>query len=560
MSTQDPRKRGDKQQSARRCRQVLQDRRSECGTLDRLLEGLRVGRSGALVMRGEPGIGKSALLEYLTEQASGCRVARAAGVESEMELAFAGLHQLCAPMLDRRERLPAPQRDALGVVFGLSGGEAPDRFVVALAVLSLLSDVAQERPLVCRIDDAQWLDRESAQALAFVARRLVAESVVMVFAAREPASELAGLPELVVEGLPGADARALLGTAIRGPLDARVRDRIVAETRGNPLALLELPRGASAAELAGGFGLPSALPLSSRIEESFRRRLEALPADSQQLLLLAAADPIGDPVLVWRAAERLGIGPRHRRLQRRPACSSSVPGRCGSVIRWCAPLSTGPRGLRTGNVCIARWRRRPTPSLIPITAPGTARRRRPDPTRRSLRNWSGRRVERGHVGVLPRRPRSWKSAADLTREPARRASTGVGRSRRQASGGCFRRGAGTPRDCGGGAARRAPECAGGAAARPDRVRRQPRQRRSAAAAQRRQPARAARRHAGARDLPRRLSAACSPAVSAVAAVFCRLPRRRVPRIRPSSPRARPICCSMDWRCCSRRATPQAPSR
>ena len=204
---------------------MLQDRRSECGTLDRLLEGLRVGRSGALVVRGEPGVGKSALLGYLTERASGCRVARAAGVESEMELAFAGLHQLCGPMLERRERLPGPQRDALGVVFGLGGGEAPDRFVVALAVLSLLSDAAQERPLVCPIDDAQWLDRESAQALAFVARRLGAESVVMVFAAREPGRELAGLPELVVEGLPGADARALLGTVIRGPLDARVRFR-----------------------------------------------------------------------------------------------------------------------------------------------------------------------------------------------------------------------------------------------------------------------------------------------------------------------------------------------
>jgi DNA-binding CsgD family transcriptional regulator len=288
---------------------VLQDRRSECGTVDRLLEGVRVGRSGALVVRGEPGVGKSALLEYLTEQASGCRVARAAGVECEMELAFAGLHQLCAPMLDRWERLPGPQRDALGVVFGLTDGDAPDRFVVGLAVLSLLSDVAQERPLVCSIDDAQWLDRESAQALAFVARRLVAESVVMVFAAREPGPELAGVPELVVAGLPGADARALLRTVIRGPLDARVRDRIVAETRGNPLALLELPRGASAAELAGGFGLPDALPLSSRIEESYRRRLEALPAESQRLLLLAAADPIGDPVLVWHAAERLGIRP-----------------------------------------------------------------------------------------------------------------------------------------------------------------------------------------------------------------------------------------------------------
>jgi DNA-binding CsgD family transcriptional regulator len=274
-----------------------------------LLEGLRVGRSAALVVRGEPGIGKSALLEYLNERASGCRVSRASGVESEMEIAFAGLHQVCSPMLDRRDRLPGPQRDALGVVFGLSGGEAPDRLVVALAVLSLLSDAAQERPLVCLIDDAQWLDRASAQALAFVARRLGAESVVMVFAAREPGPEVAGLAELVVEGLPNDDARALLGTVILGPLDARVRDRIVAETRGNPLALLELPRGASAAELAGGFGVPNALPLSSRIEESFLRRLEALPTASKQLLLLAAADPIGDPVLVWRAAERLGIGP-----------------------------------------------------------------------------------------------------------------------------------------------------------------------------------------------------------------------------------------------------------
>ena len=288
---------------------MLQDRRGECATLDRLLEGLRVGRSAALVVRGEPGIGKSALLEYLNERASGCRVARASGVESEMEIAFAGLHQLCAPMLDRRDRLPAPQRDALGVVFGLSDGEAPDRLVVGLAVLSLLSDAAQERPLVCLIDDAQWLDRASAQALAFVARRLGAESVVMVFAAREPGREVAGLAELVVEGLPGDDARALLGTVILGPLDARVRDRILAETRGNPLALLELPRGASAAELAGGFGLPNALPLSSRIEESFLRRLEALPAASRRLLLLAASDPIGDPVLVWRAAKRLGIGP-----------------------------------------------------------------------------------------------------------------------------------------------------------------------------------------------------------------------------------------------------------
>ena len=233
-------------------------------------------------------------------------MARAAGVESEMELAFAGLHQLCAPMLDRRERLPGPQRDALGVVFGLSGGEAPDRLLVGLAVLSLLSDVAQERPLVCRVDDAQWLDRESAQALAFVARRLMAESVVMVFAAREPGRELAGLPELVIEGLGGADARALLGTVIRGPLDARVRDRIVAETRGNPLALLELPQTWTSAEAVEGLTQP-ANAVTGRLEHAFERRLVDLPAATQTLLALAAAEPKGDTALLWSASQELGL-------------------------------------------------------------------------------------------------------------------------------------------------------------------------------------------------------------------------------------------------------------
>ena len=287
---------------------MLQDRRSECATLDRLLDGVRAGQSGALVVRGEPGVGKSALLQYVFERASGCRVVRAAGVQSEMELAFAGLHQVCAPMLDGVERLPGPQRDALGVAFGLTGGTAPDRLLVGLAVLSLSSEVAKERPLVCLVDDAQWLDRASRQALAFVARRLVAESVLMVFAARESGEALAGLPELVVEGLAAGDARALLASVIQGPLDPRVRDRIVAETRGNPLALLELPRGVSAAELAGGFGLPDALPLSGRIEERFQRRLEALPTESQRLLRVAAAEPVGEPALVWRAAARLAIG------------------------------------------------------------------------------------------------------------------------------------------------------------------------------------------------------------------------------------------------------------
>jgi hypothetical protein len=245
--------------------------------LDRLLDAVRAGESRALVVRGEPGVGKTALLDYLVEHASGCRVARAVGVESEMELAYAGVHQLCAPMLDRLQRLPDPQREALRTAFGMSAGPAPDRFLVGLATLSLLSDAAEEHPLVCLVDDARWLDRTSAQVLGFVARRLAAESVGLVFAARKSGDELAGLPELVVEGLPEADARALLEAALTGPLDARVRDRLVAETDGNPLALLELPRGLTPAELAGGFALPDALPLSGRIEASFRRRLEALP-------------------------------------------------------------------------------------------------------------------------------------------------------------------------------------------------------------------------------------------------------------------------------------------
>jgi DNA-binding CsgD family transcriptional regulator len=285
----------------------LVGRHSECDVLDALIEAVRGGESRTLVLRGEPGVGKTALLDYTVEQASGCLVARAAGVQSEMELAFAGLHQLLAPMLDRVERLADPQREALRTAFGLSGGSAPDRFLVGLAVLSLLSDVAEELPLICVVDDEQWLDRASAQVLAFVARRLEAEAVGLVFAARGASYELAGLPELVVEGLHEGDARALLDSVLTGRLDARVRDQIVSEARGNPLALLELPRGVTPAELAGGFGLPGAVPLSGRLEEGFRRRIDALPDETRRLLLLAAADPVGEPLPVWRAAERLGI-------------------------------------------------------------------------------------------------------------------------------------------------------------------------------------------------------------------------------------------------------------
>jgi DNA-binding CsgD family transcriptional regulator len=284
----------------------LTDRRAECGVLDGLVEAVCAGESWVLVVHGEPGVGKTALLEYLADRASRCRVLRVSGVQWEMELAFAGLHQLCAPLLDRLGVLPGPQRRALQTAFGMSEGPAPDRFLVGLAVLGLLAEAAAKRPVVCLVDDAQWLDRASAQALAFVARRLGAESIGLVFSARVADGELAGLPELEVKGLPERDARALLDAVLPGTVDARVREQIVVETQGNPLALLELPRAATPVHLAGGFGLPGAL--EGRIEDSFRQRVDALPAQARRLLLLAAADPTGDPVLVWRAVGRLGIG------------------------------------------------------------------------------------------------------------------------------------------------------------------------------------------------------------------------------------------------------------
>jgi DNA-binding CsgD family transcriptional regulator len=287
---------------------MLLDRLGERAALGGLLDAARAGQSGVLVLRGEPGVGKTALLDDAIGSAAGLRVARVAGVESEMELAFAALQQLCAPMLGGLEHLPDPQRDALSVAFGLRAGAAPDRYLVGLAALSLLSDVAEQQPLLCVIDDAQWLDQASAQALGFVARRLLAEPVALVIAMREPGKEFSALPELLVGGLRDRDARELLSSVITGPLDERVRDRIIAETRGNPLALLELPRGLTPAELTPGFGLREAPELSAWIEDSFQRRFEALPAATRRLLLVAAAELTGEPGLVWRAAERLGIG------------------------------------------------------------------------------------------------------------------------------------------------------------------------------------------------------------------------------------------------------------
>ena len=342
---------------------ALVDRHRERDALDQLVAGVRAGQSRVLVLRGEAGIGKTALLEYVSAAATGCRIARAAGVESEMELAFAGLHALCAPMLGRLGQLPVPQRDALNTAFGLSSGPPPDRFLVGLAVLSLLADAVGDQPLICIVDDAQWLDRVSVQTLAFVARRLLAERVGLVFALRESGDEheLRGLPELVLEGLAATDARRLLDAAIPGLLDPRVRDRLLGDAAGNPLALLELPRGGTPIDVAGGFGLPVQVPLSSRIEQGFVRQLDALPAETRRLLVLAAAEPIGDVPLLWRAAERLGIRPeaaepaeaaglveigarvRFRHPLVRSAAYQTVPAAERRAVHWALAAATDTR-------------------------------------------------------------------------------------------------------------------------------------------------------------------------------------------------------------------------
>jgi DNA-binding CsgD family transcriptional regulator len=310
----------------------LRGRERECALLDGLLHDVRGGASRTLVLRGEAGIGKTALLQYLLEAASDLTLVRASGVESELELAYSSLHQLCAPLLDRLPALPGPQRRALEIVFGLSAGDAPDRFLVGLAVLSLLSEVSEARPLVCVVDDAHWLDQTSALTLSFVARRLLAEPVGLVFAVRHAAAEFRDLPDLEVGGLRNGDARALLRSAVRFKLDDQVVDRIVAETRGNPLALLELPRGLSVTELAG-FGTGAVAADADGLEESFRRRLAALSEPTRRLLLIAAVEPLGDPSLVWRAAEPQGIGPD-------ASSAASEAGLCefGARIRFRHPL------------------------------------------------------------------------------------------------------------------------------------------------------------------------------------------------------------------------------
>ena len=288
----------------------LLGRRRECEALDRVLSDALAGRSGVIVLRGEAGVGKSALLEYLADRVAGWHVARAVGIESEMELAYSGLHQLCVPMLDRLDGLPGPQRDAMATVFGLSAGPAPDRFLVGLATLTLLAELAEEQPLLCIVDDAHWRDGASAQVLGFVARRLLAERIAIVSAARSGIGDevFAGLPELVLQGLNSRDARALLLDHMHGPVDAAVCDQIVIETHGNPLALLELPRTWNhPTELAGRFGLPNNQPVAGKIEQSYAQRLVELPPDTRLFVLAAAAEPLGDPVLLHRAADTLGL-------------------------------------------------------------------------------------------------------------------------------------------------------------------------------------------------------------------------------------------------------------
>ncbi|GIF63261.1 putative transcriptional regulator, LuxR family protein [Asanoa ishikariensis] len=279
--------------------------------LDRLLREVRDGRSRVLVLRGEPGVGKTALLEDLLDRAAACRITRTAGVEPESELAFSALQQVCAPLLGHLDRLPEPQRVALSTAFGLTPGDPPDGLLVGLAVLGLFAEAASTQPLVCVVDDVQWVDRMSEVIFTFVARRLDAESVAMVFASRSPGDEqlLAGLPELRVDGLSDADARALLGSVLTGPVDAQVRDRIVAETRGNPLALLELPRGLTPAQLAFGFGGPTTTSLVTQVEAGFQRRIAALPTQTRRVLLTAAVEPVGDVTLLWRALGQMGIEP-----------------------------------------------------------------------------------------------------------------------------------------------------------------------------------------------------------------------------------------------------------
>jgi DNA-binding CsgD family transcriptional regulator len=405
----------------------LLGRTGELETLRRLIADVRSGRSAVLVVRGEAGIGKTELLRQLIAEASGFGVSRVAGVESEMELPFAGLHQLCAPMLGRLGSLAEPQRRGLSVAFGLASGDSPDRFLVALAALSLMAESSEEQPMLFLVDDAQWLDQASAQVLGFVGRRLLAESIALVFAVRTPAQggsspdHLAGLPELRLGGLDEQSAQALLATVTSGPLDESVRARILEETHGHPLALLELYRGRSAADLAGGFALPDAGDLPRRIEDQYAARLGELPDEVQRLVLLAAADPVGDPALISRAARVLGLDAGAVNL----AAAADLLG-FGANVRFRHPL------VRSAayRAAAADDRRAVHEALAAVTDPLA------DPDRRAwhrahatagpdeavaeeLINSAGRALRRGGVAAAAA---FWERAVALTPDPGERAS------------------------------------------------------------------------------------------------------------------------------------------
>ncbi len=386
---------------------TLLGRRQPCARLDELIGAAQSGRSGVVVIRGEPGVGKSALLSYAVGQASGFRVICTSGVESEMELPFATLHQVCTPLLGYLEKLPGPQRAALGTAFGLSVGTPPDRLLVGLAVLSLLSEAGRREPLLCTVDDAHWLDHASAQSLALAARRLDQDATVVLFASRWPQGPdpLAGLPELVLAGLSHADAMELLGSAIPGRLDQEVAQRVVAAAHGNPLALLEFGRMARSVSGAGGFAI-STNTLPSRIEEGVRRQVEILAAPTQQFLLLAAADPVGDRGVLARAAAVAGIT-EHDAEEAEDVGLLEV----GGVVRFRHPLvrsavyrSASPSGRRRAHAALARRRTAPP---IPTGGPGIGPRRQMARTSRSPRNWSGRLAEPGTVEAWLPPPRSW---------------------------------------------------------------------------------------------------------------------------------------------------------
>jgi DNA-binding CsgD family transcriptional regulator len=410
---------------------VLRGRDTEFARLDELLEAARAGQSRAVVLRGEAGIGKTALLHYVGSRSDGARVLHAEGVEAEMELPFAALHQLCAPLLGALDGLPVPQRDALETAFGLSSGLRPDRFLVGLAVLTLLSDAAEEQPLVCLVDDAQWLDRSSGQVLAFVARRLEAEGVLMLFAERDGdgRGDLVGLPGLHLERLSYADAREL-AMANLGVLDERVRDRIIAETRGNPLALLELPRALAPASLAGGFAVADGSPLEGRIEASFRSRVQRLPEETQRLLLLSAAEPLGDPALLWRAAAMLGL-----------ATDAAAPAEAGDLIALGTRVTFRHPLLRSAVYDAARpeQRRAAHGALADATDPES------DPDRRAWHRAHAtlapdedvaaeleRSADRARArGGLAAAAAFLERAAELTPDPRRRAQRALGAARRK---------------------------------------------------------------------------------------------------------------------------------